>query len=48
MLKKYVIVTDSDKEPMVDCSLDQFLQDCIVIDFYEVEMDRDDLEAYKD
>lgn len=47
MLKKYIIVADTEKEPFVDCSLSQFLQNCDIVDFYEIEMNKDELRTYE-
>lgn len=47
MLKKYIAIIDTNKEPFVDCSLSEFLSENDIVDFYEVEIEKTELETYE-
>ena len=48
MLKKYIIIVDTDKEPFVDCSLKKFLDTVDIIDIEKGKMTKEELEEYED
>ena len=48
MIKKYVLIVDTEKEPFVDCSLTEFFDTVDILDFQEGELtkeERDEIES---
>lgn len=43
MIKKYVLIVDTEKEPFVDCSLTEFFDSVEILEFEEREITKDEL-----
>ena len=48
MIRKYVMIVDTDKQPFIDCSLKVFFQNAEYISFEEEELTKDDEDLLED